>query len=78
MSRKEYSFIEVCDIQGGTQPPKDEFVYEKKDGYIRLLQIQDFKREDKTVYIKDRHTLKKYFRPPHPQVPLQWQRPQTP
>ncbi|EGO8359375.1 restriction endonuclease subunit S [Escherichia coli] len=59
MSRKEYSFIEVCDIQGGTQPPKDEFVYEKKDGYIRLLQIQDFKREDKTVYIKDRHTLKK-------------------
>jgi len=59
VSRKEYSFIEVCDIQGGTQPPKDEFVYEKKEGYIRLLQIQDFKREDKTVYIKDRHTLKK-------------------
>lgn len=59
MSRKEYSFIEVCDIQGGTQPPKDEFVYDKKDGYIRLLQIQDFKREDKAVYIKDRHTLKK-------------------
>ncbi|HGJ5859876.1 MAG TPA: restriction endonuclease subunit S [Arsenophonus nasoniae] len=59
MSWKEYSFIEVCDIQGGTQPPKEEFIYDKKDGYIRLLQIQDFKREDKAVYIKDRRTLKK-------------------
>lgn len=33
---------EAIDIQGGSQPPKSNFVYEPKDGYIQLLQIRDF------------------------------------
>ncbi len=33
---------EVCDFQGGAQPPKEEWSFEQKDGYIRMLQIRDF------------------------------------
>ncbi len=41
----------VSDFQGGGQPPKSEFIYAPRDGYIRMLQIRDFKSEDKAVYI---------------------------
>lgn len=33
---------EVCDFQGGSQPPKNEWTTEPKEGYIRMLQIRDF------------------------------------
>ena len=42
---------EVCKYSGGTQPPKSTFAYEQKEGYIRLLQIRDFKNDDNAVYI---------------------------
>lgn len=35
-------FTDILDVQGGTQPPKKEFLSEPKEGYIRLLQIRDF------------------------------------
>lgn len=35
-------FTDVLDIQGGTQPPKSNFVDKVQKGYIRLLQIRDF------------------------------------
>ena len=35
-------FEGVIDIQGGSQPPKSEFIYEEQENYIRLLQIRDF------------------------------------
>ena len=38
-------------LQGGSQPPKSTFKYDPSDGYIRLLQIRDFKSDDKAVYI---------------------------
>ena len=44
---------DICDFQGGSQPPKAQFIPEPKDGYIRLLQIRDFKRDDKAVYIPE-------------------------
>ncbi|WP_447017471.1 restriction endonuclease subunit S [Shewanella algae] len=52
------SFLSVCDFQGGTQPPKSTFIDTAQDGYIRLLQIQDFKRSDKKVFIPLKKTLK--------------------
>ncbi|MBU1619356.1 MAG: restriction endonuclease subunit S [Gammaproteobacteria bacterium] len=58
MSWPMVSFIDVCNIQGGTQPPKSTFIEEEKSGYIRLLQIQDFKRTDKAVFIPYKKTLK--------------------
>ena len=49
-----YKLCDVCDFQGGTQPPKDEWSFELKNGYIRMLQIRDFTQSEKTVpeYIK--------------------------
>ena len=59
MSWPEVSFLSVCDIQGGTQPPKSEFIENWKEGYVRLLQIQDFKRDDKEYFIPETSKLKK-------------------
>jgi type I restriction enzyme S subunit len=59
MSQKLLPFLEMCDIQGGTQPPKSEFIYKPKAGYVRLLQIQDFNSEEKAVYVPDQGNLKK-------------------
>ncbi|EJB8414436.1 restriction endonuclease subunit S [Vibrio vulnificus] len=58
MSWPMVSFLSVCDFQGGTQPPKSTFIDTAQDGYIRLLQIQDFKRSDKKVFIPLKKTLK--------------------
>ncbi len=33
---------EVLDIKGGSQPPKSNFLYEPKEGFVQLLQIRDF------------------------------------
>lgn len=48
---------EVCEFEGGTQPPKSTFVFEPKEGYIRLLQIRDYKSDKDAAYIpiKERH-----------------------
>ena len=59
MSWPFVAFVDVCNIQGGTQPPKSTFVDQQQDGYVRLLQIQDFKRSDKAVYVPDKKNLKK-------------------
>ena len=51
---KEWEFVElgeVCDFSGGTQPPKSTFIYEPNDDYIRLLQIRDYKSDERAVYI---------------------------
>lgn len=41
----------VSDFEGGSQPPKSEFSLEPKPGYVRLLQIRDFKSDKHAVYI---------------------------
>jgi len=48
---------EVCNFEGGTQPPKSTFVFEPTEGYIRLLQIRDYKSDKNAAYIpkKERH-----------------------
>ena len=33
---------EVCDFEGGSQPPKSEWINHPQDGYVRMLQIRDF------------------------------------
>jgi type I restriction enzyme, S subunit len=42
---------ELCTFQGGSQPPKSNFIYEPKEGYIRFLQIRDFGSEKNHTYI---------------------------
>ena len=51
---------DVCDFQGGSQPPKDEWSFEENQGYIRMLQIRDFTQSEKIVpeYIKISNSTK--------------------
>jgi type I restriction enzyme, S subunit len=42
---------ELCDFEGGSQPPKSEFIYDEKPGYVRFLQIRDFGSDKKITYI---------------------------
>lgn len=57
---KYYKLCEVCDFQGGTQPPKEEWSFDLKDGYIRMLQIRDFTQSERTTpeYIKVTNSTK--------------------
>ena len=51
---RKMKLIEICDFQGGSQPPKEEWSFEEKEGYIRMLQIRDFTQSDRVIpeYIK--------------------------
>jgi type I restriction enzyme S subunit len=51
MSWKQAKLGEICDFQGGSQPPKSNFVYEKKKNYVRFIQIRDFKSNKNLTYI---------------------------
>lgn len=52
-------FTEVLDIQGGTQPPKAQFISEPQEGYVRLLQIRDFGARPVPTFVPDTLKLKK-------------------
>jgi type I restriction enzyme S subunit len=47
------SFGAIFDIQGGSQPPKSSFISAHREGYVRLLQIRDFKTDQFAVFIPD-------------------------
>ena len=47
---------DVCDFEGGSQPPKSEFIHDEKPGYVRFLQIRDFGSDKNITYI--RHSKK--------------------
>jgi type I restriction enzyme S subunit len=36
---------------GGSQPPRDTFIFQKKEGYVRLLQIRDYKSDKYASFI---------------------------
>jgi type I restriction enzyme S subunit len=44
---------EVSDFQGGSQPPKSQFAYEEKPGFVRFLQIRDFGEGEKVTFIPE-------------------------
>lgn len=48
-----FYFTSLIDIEGGTQPPKSQFIDTCKDGYIRLVQIRDFATDKYAVYVPD-------------------------
>jgi type I restriction enzyme S subunit len=53
------SFLEVIDYEGGSQPPRKEFIYNEKHGYVRLLQIRDFGAKPVPTFVPDSRKLKK-------------------
>lgn len=44
---------EVIEFKGGSQPPKDTFIHEPRTGYVRLVQIRDFKTDKYKTYIPE-------------------------
>lgn len=42
---------EVVKFIGGSQPPKTTFIFEEREGYIRMLQIRDYKSDRFKTYI---------------------------
>ncbi|HZK94806.1 MAG TPA: restriction endonuclease subunit S [Prolixibacteraceae bacterium] len=42
---------DICDFVGGSQPPKSVFKSELNDGYIRFIQIRDYKADSFITYI---------------------------
>ena len=51
--------LDILDYEGGSQPPKKEFIYEPREGYVRLLQIRDFGDKPFPTYVRDNRRLKK-------------------
>jgi len=51
---------DVCDFQGGSQPPKNEWSLDKRSNYVRMLQIRDFTQSEKTIpeYVKITNSIK--------------------
>lgn len=58
---KEYKLTDVCDFQGGTQPPKNEWINLPREGYVRMLQIRDFTqgKVEHIEYVKDNKKVNK-------------------
>jgi type I restriction enzyme, S subunit len=44
---------EICDFEGGSQPPKSNFTYTPRKGYVRFLQIRDFGSDKYITYIPE-------------------------
>lgn len=51
-------FGSIMSIEGGTQPPKSQFLFEPTEGYIRLYQIRDFSSDNFHTYVKDEKKLR--------------------
>lgn len=50
---KHISLSDLMDYSGGSQPPASEFVFSKRDGYIRFVQIRDYDTDSHITYIPD-------------------------
>jgi len=52
---------DICEFQGGSQPPKSEWNDIKLENYVRMLQIRDFTqgKQKYIQYVKDNKKLKK-------------------
>ena len=51
---------EILNFVGGSQPPRDNFIFDEKEGYVRLLQIRDYKTDRYASYIPS-HFLSSYY-----------------
>ena len=47
----DYTIGELINFSGGAQPPRSTFIFEPRDGYVRLLQIRDYKTDKYATYI---------------------------
>jgi len=55
---KAVPLLKHVDFIGGSQPSKSLFSYKLQEGYVRLIQIRDYKSDNHLVYIKENSTKK--------------------
>lgn len=53
---------DICKFIGGSQPPKSDFIFEPRDGYIRLIQIRDRLNNNFATYIPVNLARKKCYK----------------
>jgi type I restriction enzyme, S subunit len=53
-----FEMLDVIDYEGGSQPPKKDFIYEPKVGYVRLIQIRDYGDKPFPTYVPESRKLK--------------------
>jgi len=51
---------DVVDFVGGSQPAKKQFIYEEKPGYVRLIQIRDFKTDGFKTYVPEEYARRPF------------------
>jgi len=59
---EDWEVVEINDViefSGGSQPPKSTFIFNEKKGYIRLLQIRDYKSDKYITFIPENLAQKK-------------------
>ena len=59
---EDWEALKVADVayfSGGAQPPRSTFLFQPKNGYIRLIQIRDYKSSDFETYIPEELARKK-------------------
>ena len=49
----EKTIDEIAELSRGQNPPKSEFIYEPRNGYIRFYQIRDGKSDKHAVYVPE-------------------------
>lgn len=54
-----FALGEVVDFSGGSQPEKKFFIGEPRDGYVRLIQIRDYKTDRFATYVP-KHMVRKF------------------
>lgn len=58
MKYEQKKIKDICRFIGGSQPPKSEFIYEPRDGYVRLIQTRDRLNDDFITFIPQNSTTK--------------------
>jgi type I restriction enzyme S subunit len=55
---KSYQIRDAISFTGGSQPPLSTFVYEEKEGYVRLIQTRDYRTDKYKTYIREEDAKK--------------------
>lgn len=50
--------LNFCTWESASQPPKSEFIYEPRDGYVRFIQNRDYESDNNITYIPLKKTTK--------------------
>lgn len=49
----KFKLGDLIKFTGGSQPPRRDFIYEEKEGYVRLIQTRDYRTDKYKTYIKE-------------------------